>query len=234
MNLVWSRSRVGTGLALAAWAVTFWLLIAGDRVSFYFSSRTTWLAPVGAVILTIAMVSRLVSARVPHPEPLTRRQYGILAALIAPAVLIAALPPAALGSYAVSRRDSSVKGAYVSTNGLISTTGDLSLLDIFGLMYRGELKKLAPRAGTSSSFTGFVTTDPADEAGEFRLTRFYISCCPGDAVAIRIRIVGASVGSFKKDEWVKVTGKVYPVGEEVIVDAEKVQSVERPRHPYLS
>ena len=233
MTTTWSSSRVATGFALAIWAATFWFLIAAERAPFYFSSRTTWLAPVGAVTLTVAMLGRFLSARVAQREPVTRKQLGTLAILIVPVLLITAFPPAALGSFAVSRRSTAVKGAYVSVSGRDLSKGDLSLLDIFGLSYNGELDKLAPRAGTTSSFTGFVTKDPSEGADQFRLNRFMISCCPGDAVVIQLRVVGAPPGQFRPDDWVRVTGKVYPIGKEVIVDATEVVGVDRPKHPYL-
>lgn len=232
MTTTWSPSRLATGFALAVWAATFWFLIAADRAPFYFSPRTTWLAPVGAITLTVAMLGRFLSARVFQREPATRKQLGTLAILIVPALVITAFPPAALGSFAVSRRSTAVKGAYVSTAGRDISEGDLSLLDIFSLSYNGELDKLAPRAGTTSSFTGFVTKDPSEGADQFRLNRFMISCCPGDAVVIQLRIVGAPPGEFKADDWVRVTGKVYPI-KEVIVDATEVVGVDRPKHPYL-
>lgn len=234
MTMTWSLSRLATGFALAIWAAAFWFLIAADRAAFYFSSRTAWLAPVGAVTLTAAMVGRFLSARVSRPEPMTRRQLGTLAVLVIPALIITALPPAALGSYAVGRRSTAIKGAYVSMSGRDLSKGDLSLLDIFGLSYTGDLDKLAPRAGSTSSFTGFVTKEPSDGADEFRLNRFMISCCPGDAVNIQLRIVGAPPGGFKADDWVRVTGKIYPIGAEVIVDATEVALVDRPKRPYLN
>jgi uncharacterized repeat protein (TIGR03943 family) len=234
MNMTWSVSRLATGIALAIWAASFWFLIAADRTAFYFSTRTTWLAPVGALTLTVAMAGRFLSARVSRPEPVTRRQMATLAVLIVPALIVTALPPAALGSFAASRRSTAVKGAYVSMSGRDISKGDLSLLDIFGLSYNGDLDKLAPRAGSSSSFTGFVTKDASDGADEFRLNRFMITCCPGDAVSIQLRIVGAPPGGFSADEWVRVTGKIYPIGQEVIVDATDVKLVDRPKHPYLN
>lgn len=234
MTTTWSVSRLATGFALAIWAAAFWFLIAADRAAFYFSSRTAWLAPVGALTLTAAMIGRFMSARSSRPEPVTRRQLGTLAILIIPAIIITAFPPAALGSFAVARRSTAIKGAYVSMSGRDLSTGDLSLLDIFGLGYTGDLDQLAPRAGSPSSFTGFVTKDSSDEADEFHLNRFMISCCPGDAVNIQLRVVGAPPGGFKADDWVRVTGKIYPIGAEVIVDAIEVTRVDRPDHPYLN
>jgi uncharacterized repeat protein (TIGR03943 family) len=233
MKMVWSHNRVAIGFALAVWASLFWFMIAADRTSLYFASRTTWLAPVGAVTLTTAMIGRFLSARVHTPEPITKGHLRSILILVLPAVVIMASPPATLGSFAVTRRASPAKAAYASSSGVDLSKGDLSLLDIFGLSYSGELDKLARRAGSSSSFTGFVTRDSTDGAGEFRLNRFLISCCPGDAVSVQVRVVSAPPGTIQTDDWVRVTGKLYPVGKEVIVDATEVVRVDRPKHPYL-
>ncbi len=234
MKTTWSQSRLATGAALAVWAGCFWFVIFSGRTSFYLASRTTWLAPLGAITLTLAMVGRLLTAKSPHPERLSRPQMRSLALLVAPAIAIAAFPPTTLGSFAVSRRSASVKGAYVSVTGRDLSKGDLSFLDIFGLAYNGELDQLAARAGSISSFTGFITRNRSKGADQFELNRFMITCCPGDAVNIQLRIFGAPPGQFEADDWVRVTGKIYPVGQEVIIDATDVEKVPRPKHPYLN
>lgn len=235
MTRTWSHARLATGAALALWAGLFWYVLLSGRTSFYLSSRTAWLAPVGAVTLTVALAGSLLSARTSHPEPLRRKQVVNLAILMIPAIAILAIPPATLGSFAVSRRsDSSIKGSVITSSGIDLSTGDLSLMDIFGLTYNSELDKLAARAGTTSSFTGFVTRDRSSSAEEFELNRFAITCCPGDAVNVQLRVVGAPPGEFEPDDWVRVTGKIYPIGSDVIVDANEVEKVARPKSPYLN
>lgn len=234
MEARWSATRLAVAGALAVWAVLFWFLLVADRTSLYYSSRTDWLAPVGAVFLTIAMIGRLSTARVSQPDPLSGKNIRILALLVAPALLILLFPPATLGSYAVAKRSTSVTGAYVEVTGRDLSRGDLSLIDIFGLRYTDDLANLAPRAGTTSSFTGFVSLMPGGGADEFQLNRFMISCCPGDAVNIQLRVVGAPPGQVKVDEWVRVTGRIYPIGSEVIVDASEVLKIDRPKRPYLN
>jgi len=72
---------------------------------------------------------------------------------------------------------------------------------------------------------------PADE---FVLTRFMISCCVADALSVQVRIVGAPPGKFEEDRWVRVVGTIYPLGQETVVDAARVEGVERPDEPYLN
>jgi uncharacterized repeat protein (TIGR03943 family) len=230
----WSAVRIATAASLGVWAALFWFLIAADRLPYYLASRTTWLAPVGALTLTLAAVGHALTARTTHEERLTRRNLRNLVILALPAVVIMAFPPLVLGSYAVERRSATIKGAYVSMSGRDISTGDLSLQDIFGLSYTGEIEKLAARAGSTSSFTGFVSHNTVGSGDEFQLNRFMVTCCPGDAVSVSLRVVGAPPGEFKPDDWVRVTGRMYPIGKEVVVDAEKVESVPRPEHPYLN
>ena len=233
MSPSWSATRLATGAALGVWAALFWVIIAADRLPDYLASRTEWLAPAGALTLTAAALGRLASARAPHPEPLSRRQVLNLSVLVVPALLILVMPPVTLGSFAVERRGPSVKGAYASVTGRDLSRGDLSLNDVFGLTYTGEFGRLSARAGTTSSFTGFVSRDTAS-ADEFTLNRFMITCCPGDAVNVQLRVVGAPPGAFRADDWVRVTGRIYPLGKQLVVDATEVLGVDRPKHPYLN
>jgi len=234
MTLTWSKARIATSAALAVWAALFWYIIILDRLPLYLAARTTWLAPVGAITLTLAALGRLASARTSVPEPLSKKQSINLVTLALPALLIMALPPIALGSFAIERRGPSVSGGYVTVSGRQIGEGDLSLMDVFELSYDNELHRLADRAGTTSSFTGFVSREPDSAAGEFTLNRFIISCCPGDAISVQLRVVGAPPGQFEADDWVRVSGGIYPVGEQLVVDASEVIQVPRPAHPYLS
>ena len=234
MSKTWSVSRLVTAAMLGVWAAAFWYIIAMDRVPFYLASRTSWLAPLGAVSLTLAVLGRLASARVAHREPASKEQLVNLAVVAAPALALVLMPPITLGSYAAERRDSSVKGAYVSVSGRDLSRGDLSLVDVFSLSYNGELDQLGARAGSTSTFTGFVSRDPGAPADEFTLNRFMISCCPGDAVNVQVRVVGAPPGQLKPDDWVRVTGGIYPVGEQLVVDASEVAAAPRPKRPYLN
>jgi hypothetical protein len=57
----------------------FWWLLASGRVNLYLSTNTSWVVPVGAVLLTAAAIGRLASARGSEPEPIGRREEIIMA-----------------------------------------------------------------------------------------------------------------------------------------------------------
>jgi putative membrane protein len=230
----WSVARLMSALVLAAWGALFWFLLATGRSSLYLSPRTAWVVPVGAVILTMATIGRLLTVRVEAAETLRTREAWGLGVLLAPVVVVFALPPAALGSYAASRRSSFATAGFGSSAEDISS-GELSLVDIAGATRsRESMQALVRRAGTEASFVGFVTRDKGTPADEFVLTRFLISCCVADALSVQVRIVGAPPGKLKPDDWVRVTGDVYPLGREVVLRADEVTPVDRPKHPYVT
>ncbi len=232
--MIWSPKRLSGAFALAAWAGLFWFLMASDRTAFYLSSRTDWVVPVGAVILTIATVGRFASARSDHEEPLSSKEAWGLGIIVLPVVVVLALPPASLSSFAASRRSSFASAGFVTSAEDVAE-GEISLADVAGARRDdGAMKALVERAGTEVDFTGFVTRDAGMAADEFVLTRFLISCCVADALSVEVRVVGAPPGQFTKDDWVRVAGKIYPVGGEVILDAHSIDGVKRPDKPYLN
>jgi len=229
-----SPSRVLDCFALGSWAAVFWFLLVADRTSLYLSSRTAWVVPTGAILLTVGFLGRLLSIRSEQPRPITARSAWGIGLIVLPVITVLALPPASLGSYAASRRSTFSSGGIVSSAGDIAE-GDLSLIDVAGgLRSREGVDALVERAGEEVDFTGFVTKDPGAPADEFMLTRFLVSCCVADALSVNVRVVGAPPGRFKADEWVRVSGRFYPLGRDVIVDSSDIVNVERPKRPYLS
>lgn len=231
----WSVSRLSTAAVGAAWAGAFWYVILSGRITLYLSPRTTWLAPLGAVLITAALLGYLRTIRVEEPEPLTARHAGGILLLLVPILVLTSVPTSALGSYATSRRASFVGTGAVVTDPSELSEGDLSLLDVAGALASEEGRRaLRERAGTESSFVGFVDRSSGSPADEFLLSRFVVSCCAADALATQVRVVNAPPGRLRVDQWVRVTGDVYPLGDEVILDASEVVKVDRPKHPYLS
>jgi uncharacterized repeat protein (TIGR03943 family) len=229
----WSGRRILTGVILGAWSALFWWLWLGDRSSLYLSSRTAWVIPLGAIGLTAGCIGRLVSARKPSSESISLRDLAAAAIMLFPVVVVASSPVTSLGSFAVDRR-AAFASAFVTSSDDIAS-GELSLADVAGATRVPELMNaLIGRAGSEVTFVGFVDRDSTMPADEFLLTRFLISCCVADALSVQVRVTGAPPGEFEPDEWVRVTGALYPVEREVIVDASSVESVPRPDDPYLN
>jgi uncharacterized repeat protein (TIGR03943 family) len=154
--------------------------------------------------------------------------------MVLPVLVVMVLPPTSLSSYAASRRSAVGGASFVSSVGDISK-GDLTLVDLAGATRTEDGRKaLAARAGDTVSFTGFVTRDPGMAADEFVLTRFVVSCCVADALSVEVHIAGAPPGQFANDDWVRATGKIYPLSQETILDASEITKVPRPKHPYIT
>jgi uncharacterized repeat protein (TIGR03943 family) len=222
---------VAGAVVLGAWAAAFWFLLLTGRDALYLSTRTEWVVPVAAVLLTAATLGRLASARSTHPESLGRRELGVVVAMIAPVILLTALPATTLGSYSADTR-TAVSGSRFSPDDV--ATGELSLVDVAAAQTTPEGERaLAGRAGETVTFVGFVARYGSTQANEFMLTRYVVSCCVADATVASVRVVNVTQ-RFEENDWVEVTGTIYPIGREVIVDATSVGSVPRPDRPYLS
>ena len=226
----WSPTRVAAGLVLAAWACLFWFVLFSGRTSLYLSARTAWLIPLGAILMTTAAIGRLASARVARPDPLGRRESVMFGVIALPVVLLLALPPATLGSYAVNRRSNST-GIGASAR---IVSGPLDLVDVAAARSVKEAATdLRARAGEQVTMDGFVTVQPG-ETDQFQLTRFVITCCVADATISYVTVVDAPPGRFTNDEWVRVSGRIYPLGADILIDATSVQQIPPPEDPYLT
>ncbi|MDQ4005479.1 MAG: TIGR03943 family protein [Actinomycetota bacterium] len=229
----WSPARLAAVAALAAWALLFWVLLVTGRTSLYLSSRTAWVVPVGAIVLTLASTGRLLTARTEGAEPLSRRATWATVFILIPVAAILALPPVALGSYAASRR-SLASGAVAGSTDL-ETGGQVTLASVAAAGWSDEARRaLLERGGSRVSFVGRVTHREGQAADEFLLTRFIVSCCVADALSVQVRVVGAPPGRFAENDWVRVEGIFYPVGREVIVDASRISPIPQPDDPYLN
>jgi len=226
----WSPARLATTFALLAWAGLFWFLLATGRSGLYLSSRTDWVIPVGAIVLTIAGLGRLATSRDEQAEAVGRGQAWGVGLIVLPVVAILALPPASLGSFAASRRQ--VVGGNFASSGEIGE--EVSLAEVAGAMWSDEARRaLFERAGSPVDFVGIVTHRDGLPPDEFYLTRFIVSCCVADALGVQVRVVGAPRG-LPEDDWVRVKGTLYPLKDDVVVAVSSVQRIPRPEHPYLT
>jgi uncharacterized repeat protein (TIGR03943 family) len=224
-----------SSFVLASWAGLFWFVLLTDRTNLYLSDRTAWVVPVGAAVLTIAALGKVAALRAGTGGTPSPKNMAEAAFLILPVVIVLALPPTTLGAFAASRRSTLGSGAYGASPEEIAK-GELSLADVAGaLRTQGGLKALVSRASETVTFVGFVTRDAGAPVDEFTLNRFLVSCCVADAVAVQVRVVGTPAElDLQKDQWVSVTGSIYPLQSEVVIKASEIRKVERPKRPYLS
>ncbi len=153
--------------------------------------------------------------------------FGVI---VLPVVLLLTLPPATLDSYAVDRRSNST--AIGSSARIVS--GPIDLVDVAAARAVVDAQAaLKARAGERVTIEGFVTEEPG-EADRFQLTRFVITCCVADATISYVTVVDAPPGSFETDDWVRVVGPIYPLGSDILVQAESIEAIQQPEQPYLT
>lgn len=230
----WSSARVATAVVLGAWAALFWTLLVTGRTYLYLSPRTAWLVPMGAVIFSVAALGRLATARTLADEPLDRRSAWILGAIVLPVVLVLALPPATLGTYSVGKRATFGGSAIGAT--ARDVTGPLDFVDVGAAQsFPDAMRQLEDRAGESITLEGFVSKE-ASEPNQILLTRYIVTCCVADATVAQVRIVGLEPSRYTDDEWLSVTGLVYPFQRDVFVQADpgSVTQIPVPDQPYLT
>jgi putative membrane protein len=233
----WSPARLGGGLVLAAWASMFWWLFLTGRVNLYLSTNTSWVVPVGAVLLTAAAVGRLLSARASEGEPLGRREQVVMALMVVPVILVMVLPPATLGAFSASKKTSFSPGVTLSSSFYddITSTSRITLLSVAAAQTSNAgARALAQRAGSDVDFVGVASREANTPADEFLLTRYVITCCVADATIVQVRVVDVPPGAAQPNDWVEVKGQIYPLGRTMLVDAASVRTVPRPSRPYLT
>ncbi|MEP7059637.1 MAG: TIGR03943 family protein [Actinomycetota bacterium] len=231
--MTWNLRRLLAGAVLAAWAALFWFVLLSGRTGLYLSTRTAWLVPAGAAILTVAALGRLASGRSGAPPPVRRSDLRGASLLVIPVIVLLALPASTLGTFALGRRPVFGVGATAPSGGLSS--GTLSMVDVARAQATKEdLAALQHRNAETVVMVGFVATQPGEPSTEFMLSRFIITCCVADATETQVRVVDVPAGSARPNAWVQVTGRIYALGSQVIIDMTSMKPIPRPADPYLT
>jgi uncharacterized repeat protein (TIGR03943 family) len=231
----WDRSRLAAAVVLGSWSALFWFLFLTGRVDLYLGARTSWVVPVGAVLLGGAALGILATASRPRPGVLTRREALVAALLVLPVVLVVASPPATLGTYSAARKAQFSGTGLWTYWGSFNETSDITLFFVTAAKYWPDAADLlAKQAGAHVDFVGFVDREPSTPVDEFVLTRFVVTCCVADAAVVTVRVVNVPPGLVKEGEWVEVKGQIYPIGNEIIVTATSITPAPTPDVPYLT
>jgi uncharacterized repeat protein (TIGR03943 family) len=191
--------------------------------------------PVGAVVLTITAVGVFATVRGHERIAGSRRSVRTAALLVVPVVVIAVSPPTTLGSFSADRKAQFGGRGLWTYWGTFDQDSEITMFFVTAAQYWEDAQAiLATRAGEEVTFEGFVRREADTPADEFFLTRFVVTCCVADAAVTQLRIVDVVPGTVDADDWVSVTGRIYPVGGQIIVTAERIEPIEAPKVPYLT
>jgi uncharacterized repeat protein (TIGR03943 family) len=219
---------------LVAWAVFLaWLWFSGEMVR-YLGPRTYWVIPFGALTTGAAAVAHIPWLRRGPGRPLPRSELVSALIVIAPLLLVLAVPQPGLGSLAASRKASfgGGGGPALIVPGA-QHDGEVAFIDFH---YANESEEYALKSGVVEDeivhLTGFVTQS---EPNRIRLTRFYVSCCAADAVPYSADLVlSQRLGGYDENQWLQVRGRIAKDDEgRYVVEPTMIEPVTEPRDPYL-
>jgi hypothetical protein len=141
-------------------------------------------------------------------------------------------PNAELGALAASRK---LGGSEIGQGQIViptDRTGPISLIDLYIASRSPEYARSAGvSVGGSVDLIGFVTH--GGEETDFRLTRFYISCCAADAIPYWVDVAPNAPTAYKDDTWLHVEGLIQETPNGYSIKANDIEEVDEPDPPYL-
>ncbi|MCS6872280.1 MAG: TIGR03943 family protein [Anaerolineae bacterium] len=231
-------------------------LLTGE-IAYYINERFNWLAGLAGFILialgtvnVIVLLSEPEQNKVtPHSAPnllqdvpsaahsMTARWY-VLVILSVPLLFGIFLPAQPLGAAAINNSGVTfalnVSGAGEQAFSIAPT--QRNVLDWVRAFSASN--NVDEFSGLPADLVGFVYRDARfDETTEFMVTRFTVSCCVADAVAIGVIVRSEQASNFSADSWVRVQGKFevrdFQGQRMPILIAESIEQVAMPERPYL-
>lgn len=155
-----------------------------------------------------------------------------------PLILGVLIPVQPLGASAVGNRGVSTDIAAAAgeeTQTLTIVPGERNVLDWVRAI--SESADPAELTGEAVDVIGFVYRDVRFNEDQFMVSRFTITCCVADAMAIGLVVEADGAADFPADSWVRVRGALSEgavYGDPMpVVLAEEVTPVQVPEHPYL-
>lgn len=225
-----NAARTLRAAVLFVWGGFFiYLWVSGEQVR-YIGPRTSWIVPIGSIILGAAALAHLPFLR-GGAQPLRRSDLLGFVVTIVPILLTVIAPAPELGSLAVGKKMTG--GGLASALAFAPTDrqGPPSFIDIH---YAGLSEEYALSSGiaegTEVELTGFVSGSTTDG---FRLTRFYVSCCAADAVPYSVEVI-SSENKPADDTWLEVAGALIATDEGFAIAVDESRVIDPPGDPYLS
>ncbi|MBA3532063.1 MAG: TIGR03943 family protein [Ardenticatenales bacterium] len=243
---LWQAALIGlTGLMLL-------IKIYTGTLPLYVHTRyTPLILGTGVTLLLLALLQSWFTLRSPEGVHIHGHEHGAtswrsvaMLALLVPIVLGLFVPSRALGSAAIDTRGFGTSGTGIRT--VQSVAGESALIGIpdptqwtmldwvNALLYQPDNPRLQ---GQPIEQTGFVWRRGEMEQSQFILSRFVLSCCTADSLAIGLPVVWPEASALQSDGWVRVRGTVGLANvmghQEAVILAEEVVPIEQPAEPYL-
>lgn len=230
-------------------------LITGE-ISFYIAERFNWLAVLAGVLLLVMGIVSVITlltadptAKQTTPRTVTLNanvmghthqpaRWLMLVVLAVPLGLGILVPARPLGAAAIGQSGvtTSLTVAAGETDTFSIAPEQRNVLD----WVRSFSVTTNPEefAGQPADVIGFVYRDARfNDASEFMVARFTVSCCTADAIALGVVVNTENATEWTQDAWIRVRGrfqtrefdgKVTPV-----LVAESIEATAMPDRPYL-
>jgi uncharacterized repeat protein (TIGR03943 family) len=164
--------------------------------------------------------------------------YGLLFVLI-PVLIGILIPARPLDAAAATTRGVNVSAPIVSSaaqaQSFESVADQRNVLDWIRIFNSGT--DVTPYVGQTADVIGFVFRDGRLTENQFLVSRFVITCCAADGLAIGMVVNWDQTSTLTENTWVRVKGAVEPYqleGQPVpLIQADSVEIVQEPEQPYL-
>lgn len=234
---VWLKAAVLIGLGLY-----FIYNIYSGNLANYINARFAWLSYVAAgLFLLLGLCALLIALRANAPRPIySGRTYlqiswAAIGFVALPLVLGTLVPSRPLGVEAISGNIALNSATAASTTQFTINPLDRNILD--WLRVFNATTDYKDLEGQPADVIGFVYNEPTFGEDQFMVARFTVSCCVADASAIGLPTRYEGAADLPLGQWVRVRGTI-TVGDFrgdslPILEADSVEFVEQPQHPYL-
>jgi uncharacterized repeat protein (TIGR03943 family) len=159
--------------------------------------------------------------------------------LLIPLLVGILIPARPLDATAATTQGVNVSAPIVSSAAQVqsfeATEGQRNVLDWIRIFNSGT--DVTAYTGETATVTGFVFKDQRLAQNQFLVSRFVITCCAADGLAIGMVVNWDQASTITENMWVRVSGPVesYQLeGQTVpLIEADSVEVVEEPPQPYL-
>jgi uncharacterized repeat protein (TIGR03943 family) len=159
--------------------------------------------------------------------------------LLIPVLVGVLIPARPLDAAAATTRGVNVSAPIVSSASQLQSfeavADQRNILDWIRMFNNGT--DVTAYTGETANVIGFVFKDQRLAENQFLVSRFVITCCAADGLAIGLVVNWDQASALTENTWVRVKGAVQPYeleGQPVpLIEADSVEVVEEPPQPYL-
>jgi uncharacterized repeat protein (TIGR03943 family) len=245
MNKLYRAFQAFVLLAIAAFLEA--KLLTG-KLDLYINVRFAPLT-VFAIIALVLMAYALMrypkeeSAEDDHDEHEHSHSHSVsisaLVFLLIPVLVGVLIPARPLDAAAATTRGVNVSAPIVSSASQVQSfeavADQRNILDWIRMFNNGT--DVTAYTGETANVIGFVFKDQRLADHQFLVSRFVITCCAADGLAIGMVVNWDQSSTIPENTWVRVKGEVKPYaldGQPVpLIEADAVEVVQEPEQPYL-